>query len=91
MQLLSTKLTRFAPLGCQKFHVSQVSEAVTSKQKRPIAKISTLCTLELLILPTGAHFQAIWGNFEGEFLTFLNLFFVCGTPEWPAWQDGQCW
>ena len=59
--------------------------------KRPIAKISTLCTLELLILPTGAHFQAIWGNFEGEFLTFLEFIFVCGTPEWPVWQDGQCW
>ena len=41
------------------------------KTKRPIAKISPLLTLQLLILSTGACFKVILYNFKGIFKTFF--------------------
>ena len=76
------KLTRFATLGCQKFAKSKRQRGHNSQTKRPIAKISPLLTLQLLILSTGARFKVILCTFKG---TFINLFFWFMAP-----LEGQC-
>ena len=42
--------------------------------KRPLS------TLQLLILATGAHFQAVLSTFEGKFATFLKFDFWFVAP-----------
>ena len=69
------KLTRFATLGCQKFAKSKRRRGHNSQTKRPIAKISPLLTLQLLILSTGASFKVILCTFKGTFVTF-NFWFM---------------
>ena len=48
--------------------------------KRPIEKLRPLSTLQLLILATGAHFQAVLSTFEGKFATFQYLIFCLWHP-----------
>ena len=78
------KLTRFATLGCQKFVKSKCRRGHNLQTKRPIAKISPLLTLQLLILTTGARFKVILCTFKG---TFISLFFGLWHP-WRASMAG---
>ena len=75
------KLTRFATLGCQKFAKSKRRRGHNSQTKRPIAKISPLFTLQLLILSTGACFKVVLCKFKGV----LKTFFLFVAP-----LDGRC-
>ena len=78
---MSTKFTRFATLGCQKFAKSKRRRGHNSQTKRPIAKISPLLTLQLLILSTGACFKVISCKFKGIFKT-LFFWFMATLEGW---------
>ena len=74
------KLTRFATLGCQKFAKSKRRRGHNSQTKRPIAKISPLFTLQLLILSTGACFKVILCTFKG--ISNIIFWFMATLKGW---------